>query len=146
LRTTDDVTTRSARAADWIGVAGGGALLASLFLPWVSAGAGSTLHGHELVDALVAIGRTFPGLSDARLTVLWYLVPALGALAWIVIGLAGSASRIALIHAVVTLVVVVLVFLAFARLAGAGDLGTGAYSALLGGLAIAAAVVLARVS
>ena len=145
MPTTDQATNRAARYADVICVAGGGALLASLFLPWVRKGAGSTLRGHELVDTLVAIGRTYPGLSGARLTVLWYLVPALGALAWVVVGTAGTRSRVALVHAVVTLVAVVLVFLAFARLAGLGDLGIGAYSALLGGIAIAAAAVTARV-
>lgn len=146
MPTTDDATTRRARYADVICVAGGGALLASLFLPWVRKGAGSTLRGHALVDTLVAIGRTYPGLSGARLTVFWYLVPALGALAWVVVGTAGTASRIALVHAVATVVVVVLVFSAFARLAGLGNLGSGAYSALLGGLAIAAAALAARVS
>ena len=145
LPATDDPASRRARAADWICVAGGGALLASLWLPWVRSGAGSTLRGHDLVDALVAIGRTYPGLSGARLTVLWYLVPALGALAWVVVGTAGTASRVALAHAVVTIVVVVLVFSAFARLAGIESLGAGAFSALLGGIAIAAAAVMTRV-
>ena len=137
---------RRARSADWICAAGGVALLSSLWLPWVRKGAGSTLRGHDLVDALVAIGRTYPGLSGARLTVLWYLVPALGALAWVVVGMAGTASRVALVHAVVTVVVVALVFLAFVRLAGLDDLGAGAFSALLGALAVAAAAVAARVS
>ena len=55
-----------------------------------AAGDGSGLRGHALIDAIVAVGRHFPGMSAARLTVLWYLVPASGAASWIATGLRGA--------------------------------------------------------
>jgi hypothetical protein len=92
---------------------------------------------------VVSLGRNLPGLSSARLTVLWYLVPALGALAWIVVGLRGPASRWTLGVAIAALVVSVLTALAFARLAGLTDLGIGPLLAVGGALVLLAGAVLA---
>ena len=66
-------------AADALVIGGGALLVASAFMHWVSSGYGSGLRGHALIDAIIAVGRHFPGMSAARLTVLWYLVPASGA-------------------------------------------------------------------
>src|SRR6185312_11498541 len=74
---------RREHLADGALLVGGAALLVSAFLPWAARGPGHSLHGHALVDAVVALGNTVPGMSAARLTVLWYLVPACGALAWL---------------------------------------------------------------
>ena len=113
-------------------VGGGAALLVSAFTHWVRRGPGSRLRGHDLVDALVALGRDLPGLSSARLTVLWYLVPALGAASWISVGLTGPASRWTRGVAIAAVVVSVLALFAFARLAGWRDLGVGAPLAVAG--------------
>ena len=80
---------RRALVAELAYVAGGGALFGSAFVRWVARGAGSGLRGHALVDAAVALGGTVPALSIGRLTVLWYLVPTLGAVGWIACGLGG---------------------------------------------------------
>ena len=80
-------------AADAAYLVGGGALFASAFLQWVARGTGSGLRGHDLVDAVVALGREVPLLSTGRLTILWYLVPALGTASWIACGLTGARSR-----------------------------------------------------
>jgi hypothetical protein len=128
--------------AEMLCVAGGAALLVSAFARWVRRGPGSRLRGHDLVDTLVALGRDLPGLSSARLTVLWYLVPALGAASWIAVGLTGPASRWTRGVAIAALVVSSLAFLAFARLAGLADLGIGAPLALAGGLALVAGAFL----
>jgi hypothetical protein len=120
----------------------GAALLASAFLPWVRQGPGHTLHGHALVDTVVALGNTVPGLSAARLTVLWYLIPAAGALVWISVGALGPGSIATRIVAIVALVAALAAFLAFGRALGFGALGSGAFLALTGGLvAVAGAFV-----
>jgi hypothetical protein len=128
--------TRRTRAAEVLCVAGGAALLVSAFTHWVRRGPGSRLRGHDLVDTLVALGRDFPGLSSARVTLLWYLVPALGAASWIAVGLTGPTSRWTRGIAIAALVVSSLAFLAFARLAGLTDLGVGAPLAVAGGVAL----------
>jgi hypothetical protein len=117
-------------------VAGGAALLGSAFLHWVRRGPGSRLRGHDLVDTLVALGRDLPGASSARLTVLWYLVPALGAATWIAVGLTGASSRWTRGVAVAAAVVTGLVVVAFGRLAGFGDLGAGPALAAGGAVAV----------
>ena len=111
--------------ADGCYLAGGAALVASAFLRWIARGAGSGLRGHALVDALVALGKHVPALSSGRLTILWYLVPGLGAVSWIVCGVAA-------------LVVVLVADAAFRQLAGSARLGWGPKVALLGGLALCA--------
>jgi hypothetical protein len=116
---------------------GASALVASAFLHWVRQGPGSSLRGHDLVDVIVALGDTLPGLSAARLTVLWYLVPGLGAATWIAVGLVGSQGRVARLTAWAATIVTVVVIVTFARLAGLGDLGAGALVAGLGALALA---------
>jgi hypothetical protein len=128
--------SRRTRVAELLGVAGGAALLASAFVHWVRRGPGSSLRGHDLVDVLVAVGREVPGLSSARLTVLWYLVPALGAAGWIAIGATGPASRWTRGVAIASVVVTSLTFLAFVRLAGFDRLGVGPFLALAGAAAL----------
>jgi len=103
---------------------------------WVSRGTGSGLRGHALVDAIIAVGRHFPGMSGARLTVLWYLVPASGAASWIATGLRSAGSRAARVIAVVAAVVAVGSIGAIGWLVGYADLGVGAWLALAGAAAL----------
>jgi hypothetical protein len=128
-----DASTR-ARLADGALLLAGGALLASAFLPWVRHGPGHTLHGHALVDAVVALGNTVPGLSAARLTVLWYLIPAAGALTWVALGVVGPGSVATRIVTIAGLVAAIGAFVAFGRALGFESLGSGAFVALAGGL------------
>jgi hypothetical protein len=123
-------------AADTLVVCGGAALVASAFMHWVSRGTGSGLRGHGLVDAIIAVGRHFPGVSGARLTVLWYLVPAAGAASWIATGLRGAGSRAARVTAVVAAVAAVASIAAIGWLVGYSDLGAGAWLALAGAVAL----------
>ena len=104
----------------------------------MSSGYGSSLRGHALVDALIAVGHHFPGLSAARLTILWYLVPALGASSWIVLGLRGAGSRAARIVAAASVVVAAAAFGAFGWLIGFAHLGAGAWLAVVGAAALVA--------
>ncbi len=143
---------RPSRLADLCYLAGGAALVASAFLHWVARGAGSGLRGHALIDALVALGKHVPALSVGRLTIVWYLVPALGAAGWIVFGVAGR-GRAARVVALGALAVVVTVDVAFRQLAGTARLGWGPKVALAGGIVmfggswlptLAAAVAAAR--
>jgi hypothetical protein len=129
---------RRAIVADACALAGGAALVASAFLHWVARGAGSGLRGHALVDALVALGRSVPGLSAGRLTILWYLVPALGAASWIAFGLFGPRSRVARGIAVAAVVVVLATTGTFVHLAGRARLGWGPKVALVGCLLLVA--------
>lgn len=130
----DEGARRRALFADGCYLVGGGALVASAFLQWIARGAGSGLRGHALVDALVALGNHVPALSAGRLTIVWYLVPALGAVSWIVFGVAGARTRAVRIAAVVAFAVVLVAALAFRRLAGTADLGWGPKVALAGGV------------
>src|SRR3954464_242943 len=130
----DDGTRRRVLVADGCYLAGGAALVASAFLHWIARGAGSGLRGHALVDALVALGKHVPTLSGGRLTVVWYLVPALGAASWIAFGLAGGRSRPTRIVAVVALLMAAVAAGAFRQLAGTARLGWGPKVALLGGV------------
>ncbi|MDZ4825779.1 MAG: hypothetical protein SGJ13_04845 [Actinomycetota bacterium] len=133
---------RRLRPAEWVWPAGGVALLASAFLPWVRRGPGNRLRGHDLVDTLVAFGNDIPGLSAARLTILWYLIPALGAVSWVVFGVAGVPSRAARIVAVAAAIVTAVTVVVFARLSGVTDLGIGAAVALAGAAALVGSVFL----
>jgi hypothetical protein len=103
---------------------------------WLRRGPGHTLRGHELVDTVIALDRTLPGLTAARLTVLWYLVPLTGALAWVACGLWGAGSRATRGLAVVAAALTGLVVGAFVRTAGAGALGPGPYLAAVGAVAV----------
>ncbi|GIU88391.1 MAG: hypothetical protein KatS3mg009_2906 [Acidimicrobiia bacterium] len=127
---------RHARLSELACIGGGGALLASAFVHWLRRGPGHTLRGHELVDAVVALGGTLPGLTAARLTVLWYLVPLTGALAWVACGLWGAGSRVTRGLAVVAAVVTTLVVGAFVWTVGTGALGPGPYVAAAGAAAV----------
>jgi hypothetical protein len=120
--------------ADGCYLAGGGALIASAFLHWIARGAGSGLRGHALIDALVALGREVPAMSAGRLTILWYLVPAVGALSWVAFGTVGPRSRVARGVAVAAVVIALATAAAFTHLAGAGRLGWGSKVALAGSL------------
>jgi hypothetical protein len=127
---------RRALLADGCYLVGGAALVASAFVHWIARGAGSGLRGHALVDALVALGKHVPALSAARLTILWYLVPALGAVSWIVYGVFGARSRSARIVALAALVAALVAAAAFRHLAGTARLGWGPKVALLGGVGL----------
>jgi hypothetical protein len=129
---------RRRRVADAFVLVGGAALVASAFSHWVSSGYGSGLRGHALVDALISVGRHFPGLSGARLTVLWYLVPAFGAASWIASGLRGPGSRAARTVSVAAAVISAASFVAFGWLVGFTDLGIGAWLAVVGAAALVA--------
>ena len=83
-----------------------------------------------------ALGNDVPGLSSARLTVLWYLVPVLGAASWISVGLTSPSSRWTRAVAAAAAVMTILAGAAFVRLTGLGDLGPGAMIALAGALAL----------
>ena len=123
-------------AADALVVSGGAALVASAFAHWVRRGTGSGLRGHKLVDTIIAVGRHFPGMSGARLTVLWYLVPAAGAASWIATGLRGAGSRAARVVSVVAAVAAIGSTAAIGWLVGYADLGAGAWLALAGAVAL----------
>jgi hypothetical protein len=125
-------------------VAGGGALFGSAFARWVARGAGSGLRGHALVDAVVALGGTMPGLSIARLTVLWYLVPALGAVSWIACGLTGPCSRASRVVAAIAVLATAIVAGVFVHLVGFARLGWGPKLALIGALVLAGSAGLPR--
>jgi len=134
----DEAARRRALLVDACYLAGGAALVASAFLHWIARGAGSGLRGHRLIDALFALGKHVPALSAARLTILWYLVPALGAASWIAFGVAGGRARASRIIAVAALVTVLIAAFAFSRLAGASRLGWGPKVALGGGVLLCA--------
>jgi hypothetical protein len=123
-------------AADACFLVGGGVLFASTFLQWVARGPGSGLRGHALVDAIVALGRHVPALSSGRLTILWYLVPALGTASWIACGLGGSRSRASRVIAGAALVVTLVVAAAFVHLVGISRLGWGPKVAVAGAVAL----------
>ena len=110
-------------AADACYLVGGGVLLASAFLHWVARGTGSGLRGHDLVDAVVALGREVPLLSTGRLTILWYLVPTLGTASWIACGLSGAHSRASRVIAGAAIVVTAIVGAAFIHFVGFDRLG-----------------------
>ena len=124
--------------ADALVITGGAALVGSAFTHWVSRGDGSGLRGHALIDAIVAVGRHFPGMSAARLTVLWYLVPAAGAASWVATGWRGAGSRATRGVAAVAAAAVALSTVAFGWLAGFSHLGVGAALAVAGAAALVA--------
>lgn len=130
---------RETPVADGCYLAGGAALFVSAFLYWVSSGAGSGLRGHDLIDAVVAIGHHVPALSSGRLTILWYFVPALGTASWIACGLSGAHSRASRIVATAAVVVTGLVVLAFERFVGLSRLGWGPKLAFAGAIALCVA-------
>lgn len=126
------MSDESRRGSDRVALLAGFALLVSPFLPWVRRGPGNTLSGREMMDTVVALGNSLPGLSAARLAVAWYLVPAGGAVVWIAVGL-GRLRRTALIGAAAVGFVAVG---GFARLAGVTALGPGAAVALAAAVAL----------
>lgn len=121
---------------DLAALVGGAALLVSPMLQWVRRGPGNTLSGREMIDAIVPLGETLPGMSAARLAVLWYLVPASGAALWIAVGLDALRRSTAIVGALIA----ILAFVGFARLAGLGDLAVGPWLALAGGVTATVAV------
>jgi hypothetical protein len=126
------VNRSPSRLTDGATLAGGALLVLSSALHWVRRGPGATLRGHDLIDALVAIGRHVPALSSTRLAILWYLVPAMGALAWVVVGFASERRAVVRAHAIATAVIVAGVVLAFTRLTRWSRLGPGVPVALAG--------------
>jgi hypothetical protein len=133
------VTDRRRLVADALVALGGAALVVSAFAHWVSEGAGSGLRGHALVDAIIAVGHHLPGLSAARITVLWYLVPASGAASWVALGLRGAGSRATRIVAIIAGVVTAGSVAAIGGLAGYAKLGIGAWLAIAGACALVVA-------
>jgi len=133
---------RRALLADACYLAGGAALVASAFVHWIARGSGSGLRGHALVDALAAVGKHVPALSAGRLTVVWYLVPALGAVSWIAYGLAGAHGRVTRAVAVVGFVVAVVAAGSFWHLAGFARLGWGPKVAVVGGVLLCAGALM----
>jgi hypothetical protein len=123
-------------AADGIALVGGAALVVSAFLPWVARGPGSGLRGHDLVDTVIALGNNVPALSAGRLTIVWYLIPALGAASWIACGLVGPRAPVARIIAIAAVLMAALTFGAFVRLVGWDRLGWGPKAALFGGVCL----------
>jgi hypothetical protein len=117
-------------------LSGGTLMFASAFMQWVAKGPGSGLRGHKLVDAVVALGHNVPALSAARLTILWYLIPAVGAATWIVCGLWGIRSRVGHVVATGAVIVGILGYAAFVRLAGWSHLGWGPKVALVGAILV----------
>lgn len=131
--------TAERHPARWyVAVAANGLLVGSAFLPWLRRGVGSTLRGHELADAILALRPTVSALRSGWLAALWYAIPICGALGWVLLGvthphrprwpwlprvLGGVALACTLVFATVA-----------ARATDLGSLGTGAYAALAGGL------------
>jgi hypothetical protein len=130
---TDD---RRRVIADALVALGGAGLVASAFAHWVSRGAGSGLRGHDLFDAIIGVGRHLPGLSAARVTVLWYLVPASGAASWIALGLRGAGSRATRVVAVVAALAVAGSVAAIGGLIGYHKFGNGTWLAIAGAVAL----------
>ena len=122
--------------ADGIYLVGGAALVVSAFLSWVARGPGSGLRGHDLVDTVVALGNNVPALSAGRLTILWYLIPALGAASWIAFGVVGMRAPAARVIAVAGVVMAACALGAFVRLVGWDRLGWGPKVAFLGGICL----------
>jgi hypothetical protein len=132
-------TRARAPLADGVYLVGGAAVFASAFVHWVTHGPGSASTGHQLIDEIVALGKHVPALSSARLTVLWYLLPALGALGWLVVGLLGAHSWWARGVASATLLMALAVFIAFEQLVTLHHLGWGPWLALGGAALMCAA-------
>jgi hypothetical protein len=132
------ITDRRRLAADALVALGGAALVASAWAHWVSEGVGSGLRGHDLVDAIIAVGRHLPGLSATRVTVLWYLVPASGAASWIALGLSGAGSRPTRVVAVFAAIVTAGSVAAIGGFIGYSRLGRGAWLALAGATVLVA--------
>jgi hypothetical protein len=138
----DSRTRTRAPIADGIYLVGGGALFASAFVHWVTHGPGSASTGHKLIDEIVALGKHVPALSAARLTVFWYLLPALGAIGWIVIGLRGANSWWARGVGIAAFVFAFLVVLAFQQLVTIHRFSWGPWLAVLGGFLMFASSML----
>jgi len=122
--------------ADAACVLGGAALLGSAFVHWVSRGPGRGLRGHEMIDTVVALGRHVPALSAGRLSVLWYLIPALGAGTWLAVGVTGPRSCTTRAVAIAALVVTTLVAAAFVIGLGLAKLALGPFLALAGAVLV----------
>jgi hypothetical protein len=133
--------SRSHVAGDACYLAGGAALVTSAYVHWVARGAGSGLRGHRLIDTIVALGRHVPAFSAGRLTVIWYLIPVLGAASWIAFGLQHERSRslAARVIAVAALGATVLAYLGFRAFVGPARLGWGPKLAVIGALALCVA-------
>jgi hypothetical protein len=131
-----DGSRRGALVADVVYLAGGAALFASAFLHWVSKGAGSGLRGHALIDAVVALHGSVAALSTGRLTVVWYLIPVLGAAGWIACGLGGAHGRPARWVAAAALAMTLLTAVAFVHLVGFDRLGWGPKLSVVGAIVL----------
>jgi hypothetical protein len=133
--------------AEAFALAGGAALVTSACLPWIADGPGKSLHGHAFIDAVIALGNTrISGGQLARLAVCWYVIPALGALTWLVVGTAGVAARVARLLAISSAALTVTALLAFGRVIGYENLAAGPYVAIVGALLVNAGAIAALIT
>lgn len=131
------MTSPAHHPARWyVAVGANGLLVASAFLPWIRRGVGSSLRGHELADAILALRPTLTALRSGWLAALWYAIPICGALGWVVLGLAHpqrpARSWPTRLLAVAALACTVAFVTVAARATDVAALGTGAYAALAG--------------
>ncbi len=137
------MTDARRRAGDAAFVVGGALLALSALLHWVSRGNGSTLRGHALMDAIESLSHGRSSAPVTLLTVLWYAVPACGALAWIVVGFGDPRGPSGRATAVAALAVTAAVDTYFWVKVGTRA-GPGVYVAAAGAIALALGTVVAR--
>ncbi|HEY3834274.1 MAG TPA: hypothetical protein VGO03_18430 [Acidimicrobiia bacterium] len=128
------------RTADVGFVLGGVLLEASAFAHWVRSGNGSTLRGHALIDTVNSLAHGHSSAWVMLLTLLWYAIPACGALAWVVVGFGAPHGPSGRALAMATVVIVATIDTFFVIKVGTRA-GPGVYLAALGALTLATAVV-----
>ncbi len=128
------MTERPFGAPDLCFASGALALLSAAFLHWVRRGPGAALRGHDLIDAIARIAQRtqFGGWQVALLTIVWYLVPATGALAWLVVGFGAPHARSGRAVAALALIATSLAVGAIGFRLHWNRLGIGADAAILG--------------
>ena len=103
---------------------------------WVRSGAGSTLRGHALIDTLNSLAHGQSSAWVTVLTLLWYAVPACGALAWIVVGFGDPRARSGRATALAAVIVTATIDVYFFTKVGT-RVGAGVYLAAAGALTLA---------
>ncbi|MGB2758259.1 MAG: hypothetical protein WBD02_11460 [Acidimicrobiia bacterium] len=97
-----------------------------------------------MVHRVAALDGRLAMFAGSRLVVLWFLVPILGSLVWVAVGVAGSDGKLTrVLGGAAALVGLVAVWL-FQRAVGLDHLGTGAWLAVGGAVLLVAAAVVAR--
>jgi hypothetical protein len=134
------VTLARRHARDFGFVAGGALLVISSLCFWVSSGAGSTLRGHALIDAIESLSHGHSSAWTTVLTLVWYAVPACGALAWIVVGFGDPQGPSGRALAIATAVIVATIDVYFFAKVGSRA-GLGVYLAAAGALTLTLAAV-----